>query len=321
MSTSKKSRVVLPCGTREDTINSCIKYIQNPKKYGPRAESHLRKFASYWNLDFDQIVKEAKSEEKPVDSADDYLLVFNSRRALPVRNKQEFKAACEWFAENRSKLAFELRSKIACRLIEKAEKLHEDLGEFAECIEKSAGLAIPDPDRMYKAALNRAALAKNKKAKNSLQKLAKEIAQNPRDYLDPDLATDVVNILDRADRSLNMSLGLPEDVCFTYSLSQSKQATSDLVKLTTDSYYHKDDLKALKLADISDRLGEDFAEAVRKGLDVDVEKLAEEAEILPRKDAAILEELLEESGAKPVFKEKRSAALTFSDWKELAKLK
>ena len=74
---------------------------------------------------------------------------------------------------------------------------------------------------------------------------------------------------------------------------------SRLCALQTGNVYEKEQLSKLAREDVANLFGNDFANEVCTGFDVDPEKLAEVAHTLPRPDAELLEHLLSEVGQRP----------------------
>jgi hypothetical protein len=93
----------------------------------------------------------------------------------------------------------------------------------------------------------------------------------------------------------------PEDVIFSATYNQVKAAADDACALTSGNIYSRGDLASIKLADVRDLFGSEFADDVSGGLNnVDPEKLAELASTMPRDDAELFDKLATEAGIAPI---------------------
>jgi hypothetical protein len=79
--------------------------------------------------------------------------------------------------------------------------------------------------------------------------------------------------------------------------------------------YKKAELESIKLDEIKDLFGNEFADRVSSGgLFVDSEKLAEELATLPRGDAGLFDKLVDGLGIKTAYKQASSNVIKVEDF-------
>jgi hypothetical protein len=100
------------------------------------------------------------------------------------------------------------------------------------------------------------------------------------------------------------SVPRPEDILFTITEKTAAQVKESHVPMTSGNIYKVADLQSVKLGDIRDWMGSDFADEVSVGgLHVNMDKLAELLPTLPRGDAEHFDRLLSTTGVQPFAKE------------------
>jgi hypothetical protein len=88
-------------------------------------------------------------------------------------------------------------------------------------------------------------------------------------------------------------------VIFKVTFAKTASELEAHVATTSGRMYNKQDFGKVALDDLKSLFGDEFADRVRSGLDVDAEKLAEEIATLPRPDAEMFDSLMSEVGVKP----------------------
>lgn len=305
------------CHSAAATWLSAVYFHEKAAEYHPKQRERIcerfEKFANFFGIRsaYDEVVKKAEAlrgNDQLPDSA--YAYVWQAKdgskeRYYPMTNALQVKVAAEWLHDNQDRIPFADRNVIGNKILEKAARFGTGLGEFSDFIEKQAGRGIPDPLEVYSMLENRAALARKQDHKDAILKLASAVKSTPRVALQPNELVKLAATVDMIDHAIGLKgkyteiLPRPEDVIFKVTYTKAASDMSRLCALQTGNVYEKEQLSKLAREDVANLFGNDFANEVCTGLDVDPEKLAEVAHTLPRPDAELLEHLLSEVGQRP----------------------
>lgn len=298
-----------PCHTKAATWLSAAYFFDravdcDPKTTG-RISQRLREFADYWGIrnEVEKVAARADvlrkhAAEKPVET------VEIGHRSFPVEDAKEVKAAVEALHAGRRDTPFAERHPVAVRLLEKAAAYGVKLGGLEEFLERQAGRGVCAPEEVVAAISARAKLADDAGFRDNLERLADSIDRQKRRFCHPDNLPKLAAVLDQVDRALGLHRGYgeilapPEDILFATTFTKGA-ATVDRCLLTSGLAYTKDTLAKVALADVRALLGHDVADAVRKGVGVDPEKMAEVLPTLPLGDAELFDALMDECGLHP----------------------
>jgi len=306
------------CHSAAATWLSAAYFHEKSAEYHPKQRERIcerfEKFANYFGIRpaYDTLVKRAEtlrgSDQLPDSS---YAYVWQAKdgqkeRYYPMTNALEVKTAAEWLRDNQDRIPFADRNVIGTKILEKAARYGAGLGEnLTDFIEKQAGRGIPDPPELYTMLERRAALAHKSEHREAILKLASAIKTTPRVALQPNELIKLAATVDLIDHSIGLKgkytdiLPRPEDVIFKVSYTKAASDHGKLCAFTTGNIYEKAQLAKLAREDVAGLFGNDFANEVCTGLEVDPEKIAEVAHTLPRPDAELLEHLLGEAGQRP----------------------
>jgi hypothetical protein len=139
--------------------------------------------------------------------------------------------------------------------------------------------------------------------------LAQTVAGRPESIHDQDQRVKLAHMIDDMDRETGLNrfvedLEKPEDVFFAITEKAASQLRRDHVATITGNMYKRSDFDRLKLSEVKDLMGSDFADAVTTGgLLLCPEKLAELVPTLPRADADLFDRLMLDAGINPMAKE------------------
>ena len=306
------------CHTAAATWLSACYYHEKAAEYHPKTrekiEERFRSFADWYGIRpaYDNLVKQAKelqaSDQLPDSS---YAYVWQSsdgvkERYYPMTNSLEVKVAAEWLFDNKDRMPYADRNVIGKKILEKAARYGANMGEhLTQFIEKQAGQGIPDPADIQNLLQQRVRLAKNQEQRDGIAKLAEAIKATPRIALQSQDLTKLAATIDLIDYTIGLKgkytdiIQRPEDVIFKTTYTKAASDSSKLCTLQTGNVYSKEQLAKLAREDVESLFGNDFANEVCTGFDVDPEKIAEVAHTLPRHDAELLEQLLAEVGQNP----------------------
>lgn len=315
-----------PCHTKAATYFSYLFFTEKKssinQKIVPLIQERLDKFAEYWGIK--RAVKDIVDRHNDLNKVgeypdSDYALVWVSdktvERRLPMRNAAEVKAAADWFnnynKEIRSEFSFKDRQTIANKILDKSAEYGVSLAEHIELLEKAAGRGVCNPKEAEKLITDRVKAASRCTSAMSLQmsKLASMVSSNSAIFFDPATMSELAETIDQFDRTHGLlnkytdMLPAPEDVLFSATHTKTSELCRDACSLTTGSVYDLNEFSKLSASAVSDLFGDEVANSVCKGLNIDPEKMAEVAATFPRNDATIFEQLLQDAGISPLAKQ------------------
>lgn len=229
----------------------------------------------------------------------------NYVRKLPLVSPRHVKLAAEWLSRHADTQPTIIRRQIATNILEAIHKQAAavDPSTYVE-MEKLAGNGFGDRDEVISMLEVRNLMVRNPELKEKIASLIDAVKTIPDLLVDQGSMVKLVDTVDMIDRCIKLAsysrmFPRPEDVVFKHSGSQVEKEANTLCRLITGSVYDKTAFTRLKLSDIKELFGDDLHNNVRSGLGIDPEKMAEEAEILPRPHAELLEKLLDEVGVQP----------------------
>lgn len=306
------------CHSAAATWLSAAYFHEKSAEYHPNDQNKIcerfKRFSDYFGIRpaYDAIVKRAtdlRGSDQLPDSS--YAYVWQSKdgikeRYYPMTNSLQVKTAAEWLQSNCDRIPFIDRNKIADKILEKAARYGANMGEaITDFIEKQAGRGIPDPLEVCSMLENRARLANKHEQREAITKLAAAVRTTPRTALQPKELIKLAAIVDLIDHNIGLKgkytelIPRAEDVLFKVSYTKAAADITKLCTLQTGNAYDKSQFSKLAREDVVSLFGNDFADEVCRGFDIDPEKIAEVAHTLPRPDAELLERLMSEAGQHP----------------------
>lgn len=319
-----------PCHTAAATYISTLFFLDKQAEFNPEdarfIESRLDDFAFFHGIS--QVVNKLKTKlasdipRNDLDklSDDSFALVLDAsespsgaiERHYPLRNALEVKKAAEWLRTYEQELPYKHRQKIATKVLCKAAEFGAGLGDLDEFLQKQGGVGTCAADDAAQFLFNRARLYKRAgKLDYAVQmgRLAKTVASRIGVLHDQDQRIKLAGLVDEADRESGLTrfvddLQKPEDVFFAITEKTASKLREEHLTTTSGNIYKLADFDKLRLTDVRDMMGEDFADAVSAGgLFISPEKMAEIVPTLPRGDADLFDRLLSSIGINPVAKE------------------
>lgn len=278
-------------------------------------------------------IKEAAVRSRPVpeDSLpdEDFALVWQAggkaERHYPLRNAGEVKTAGQYLYKHRDTFPFEIRREFADRVLDKAASLGAALGqELQDYLTKQAGYGACSTEDAVNLIYDRVQAARKGPGRLSelqveMLKFAAMIGKSPARFRAAGTRCKVAAVVDQFDREQGLTKDYGpdfprvEDVLFAITREKAAAITAEHCETVTGSIYSLADLERIKLAEIADYFGDDFAANMTSdGIRVDSEKAAQFIGTLPRRDAQGLEKFLDDNGLRPVAKT-AAARVGFSD--------
>ncbi len=321
------SKKQFPCHTAAATVVSTLFFMDKKAEFSKsRAnliEARLQKFATYHGVT--SVIKNLKTKLAS-DDADPNLpdscfaLVLSPNesgsgkleRYYPLRNGLEVKEAANYLHKQSSTIPFKYRHIIADRILTKAAEYGADVGDLDDYLHKQAGQGAAASYDVANLLFERARLLKIAgKLDYAMEvgKIAKTVAGDASTIFDNARLVKLASMIDDIDRETGLNktiedLVKPEDVFFNITTKAASALRDDHLSMTTGNIYKLADIDKLKLSDVRDMMGEEFADTISSGgLFVCPEKLAEIVPTLPRNDADLFDKLLGSVGIKPVIKE------------------
>jgi hypothetical protein len=326
-------RRLFPCKTAAETWLSSLFFTEKRSEYTTKEASwvdeRLAKSASHFGIKahcdairvrHTELYKDA-SDQLP-DSQFAYVWVDEATgaktRRMPLRNVNEVKAAADWFLQYRDSFAFNDRHVVADKILKRATDLGTDLEDAYEPLEQHACRGMSTGKHVAAAIRTRARLAKESATRERLTKLADATENLPSLAVNRDMQFKIAQVLDEVDKAIGLSgrytenILRPEEACFGVTITKVAEWRDSHCATTTGSIYAMKDFERVPLDDLHAVFGDDIVDAVRSGLHVDPEKMAEVAATLPQPDAHLFDQLLRDSGIFPVIKQAAYRPVGFS---------
>lgn len=330
-----------PCHNAASTWVSAAYFYEKKAEFHPkdagRIEARLDHYVDYWRIRPAVEALKAKNAEYTKSAADGlpdsaYAWVWvgpdgRKDRRLPLRSAAEVKQAADYLQQYADRFDFKTRHAVAKKIVTKAAAFGAGLGDAREWLEKTAGLGVGDPKAIVAMIEDRARLAADNPAfRQGILKVAEVVRTTPRAALHPDTLADLCHTVEQIDRTLGVfgkyagTIPRPEDVIFSATFTKAAAELNETCALTSGNAYRKEQFGKLALDDVKALFGDDFADQVKRGFDVDPEKMAELAHTLPRGDAELLDRMMADCGLQPVMAKAASARQGFSaaDYEKLA---
>ena len=316
-----------PCHTPSSTYVSLAYFLDQEESFGKIASSikeRILKAGDYFGIrpSLDGLItKHASMQKHSEDNLpdDDFAIVVKfetgrKTRSYPIRNEQEVKAAAEWMGKYANDLNFKDRKTIAGKILVKAAEYGVSLANESE-ITKFAADGLVSKVKVANMLFDRAKALKVLKKDPEIQEMLAKTAQHVLNNSAPDIMDKAASIISSVDEQYKFkSLGSVNDL-YTLSVKTASKLASAHIQLTNGSVYKKAELESIKLDEIKDLFGNEFADRVSSGgLFVDSEKLAEELATLPRGDAGLFDKLVDGLGIKTAYKQASSNVIKVEDF-------
>lgn len=304
-------RRLYPCDTPAATYISTLFFLDKQAEFKPDIRAYidgqLDRFARFHGiaeritlLKQATVSNRAKSEADLTD--DDFALILDGNRHYPLRNGHEVKRAAAFLKDNREIIPYTYRQKMACKILEKADRLGASLGsELDDYLEKQAGRGACSAKHAAAFLFERARLLKwagKLDAAIQMGRLAKAALDSKESIHDEMGRVKLAGLVDRIDRESGLlgqfaDLTPPEEVLFAITEKAASALRDEYVNTLTGNVYKRADLGQLKLDDIRDFMGNQFADAVADGgLFVSPEKIAAIVPTLPLADSRLFDRML-----------------------------
>lgn len=303
-----------PCHSSPATYVSMTYFLDQEKTLGKVAsviKDRILKAADYFGIraDVDALVEkhagsQTHSEDDLPDSDFAQVVRFadgTKSRNYPLRNPSEVEAAASWIGKYAEDMNFHDRKVVSQKILEKCAEFGVSPENEVE-LNKMATIGLVSRTKVANMLFDRAKALKILKKDSNIQEMLAKTAQAVLDRSSPDLDK-AASIIDSVDKQYNFKLlGSYRDL-YSLTVKHASTAMEEHVQLTNGSVYKKASLEPIKLDELRDVFGEDFADRISSGgLFVDAEKLAEELLTLPRNDANLFDRLVGNLGVKTAYK-------------------
>lgn len=338
-----------PCHTASSTYISTLFFMDKRAALNPdRAafiEGRLDDFAFLHGISerIDQLKEKLAMATKPKPDAelsdDAYALILSAEesrsgkveRHYPMRNALEVKKCAEYLKEFSHEFPYKYRQKMASAILDLAGKYGAGLGDLDTFLEKQAGRGAAATQEVGELLFSRARLLKRAGKMDyaiKMAEIAKTVTGRDKALQDQDQLVKLACLIDDVDRETGLNrlvgdLPRPEDVFFNLTEKVASQLRNEHFSTRSGNIYKLADVDGLKLADVRDMMGQDFADAISTGgLFVSPEKIADVIPTLVKGDTELFERLLTSVGISPMAKEAAHAhdGFDIEDYKTLAGL-
>ena len=281
-------------------------------------KTNLRKAAGYWHLEdeVEQLFATPKiAASAAVVHAMEYTQDGVLKRAFPMRNAHEVRAAANVLRQFHTKLAFDIRQQAAARILEQAVVYCVD-GLDNDYLAKQAGYGHSTADWISEQWHKRAVFIRSTQPAiaNQLELLAQSVKTNGSDARDMDVRLKMASVMDNIDEThklqdlYGMELQSPEETMFHVTYKAASELTPDLVPLATGDTFTKTALAKVTSDVLLDWFGQDMLDEVADPLfdNVDLEKFASVVRTLPHNEATTFKQMMHSLNIEPVRHGKQS---------------
>lgn len=254
-------------------------------------------------------------------------------RKYPIRNIPEVKEAAQYYVKYRDSMPFDVRQLFANKVLDKAASFGLKL-EQEEMLTKAAGRGACAAKDAAQLILDRVIASRRPgpgavgPVQAEMLKLAQVCCTKPSQVRTPEGLAKIASVVDQFDKAYGLhryydaGFDRPEDVLFAVTKEAMSELVRDNVETATGNLYKLADLEKLRVAQVRDYMGDEYAEPVTSdGIHVDAEKLASIVKTMPRPDARLFDTLCKDNGIEPWGESKAASEVKLSraELQELAK--
>lgn len=301
-----------PCHSKAAAWCSVAEYVDTADKLPATRRAlisqNLFKLASFWNI-LEDITQMKPAQTEKAAAQETEFFVWQDRatgnKSMPIYNSQDVAMAAEWLEKHASQFPFKVRCGMARNILDAKQHFLASVGQHEDYLQKAAGYGFCDVKSAHRAIRSRASANTDPQWKEKLTKLAASVKDSPQLAMTPDNLVTLAGILDTADGLTRKAVfrstdSLVENELFGITYKTAGELVRDVCQTTSGNTYSKHDLAGLKLAELRELLGDEFADNVQTGLQVDAEKIATVLATAPRDDAELFDRYALSRGVSPV---------------------
>lgn len=329
-------RTQLPCHTKKATWLSAASFADNIEDYPDNQKqfiaNNLQKFAEYWGIvdDVNSVInnrirriKEASYEEEVPDDQYAINTVIDGKHIKEglIRNPDELNKAASWLLANRDSIPLEECTKIAQRIIKRADAIGATLDENNR-MEQLCGMGAHPSKDIARALTARAQITARyqKEASDKMRELALRFESGDFRPGSNEMFK-VACAIDQFDQYCGLTamrnrgdIPYPEEICYGVTSSDLRKFASENVRFQTGDIYALNDLSDLPRGEFESHLGSDLADECFNGMRLDKQAALAILPTLPRPMAQSVITFLNKKGVKPIATEKASSAISIPDY-------
>lgn len=323
-----KERRAYPCHTKAATWVSLGYFLQDldtiPEGQREKLLDRFEKRAAYFNMmnDYTDLLEKTIMQEKQAEAQTVSHNTLTDQGGI-IENEEDLIKAANWLVSQRNNLPLQRRSPMAAKLIKQADDSHVKL-PHREMLEQTAGFGVNEPSEIISSIRTRSTLVKNAEYADALSQLADRLSRFSLSPFDA-IWTKVAYAIDDFDKMTGLmaaresgKVPMPEEVVFSIPESTIKEASEDTVELQNGNVYQLSKLATLSREKYADIFGVELADSLFMHNLFDKEAAAEVLPTLPRIDANVFSDMLNEEGIEPATKIKTAGySLTktlFPNW-------
>lgn len=265
-----------------------------------RCDAGFAKAASYWSLKGEYLQIQADMLKQAAAPVEKYAAPGN---LFPINTPSEIIKSAELLSSSRSRFDYGTRNLIAKNLMKAAAEKHL-VNVMPESVHKMAGKGVTTKQAAMLELTSRYNNEKRPALAAPLQTCISALSQMQSDMLGGEVCEKIASIIDKYDRMAGKT-SFPEDVLFAFTKHAATKLASSLVNLPDGTSYRLNDLE--KAADAFDVFGANISKSL-KNMDgtLNLTKVSELIDTLPRTDGDMLKDALEVMGVKPFTMDKHA---------------
>ena len=269
-----------------------------------RCSEGFEKAKGYWGLheDFEVIERELTKEAEVVEGK--FAMTLEDDQFFPINTPYEIMKSAEALTSNRHRFDYGLRSQGAKNIMKAAAESGLPLSVLPEGIHKMAGNGITTKEAAMLELTRRWDSEKRPSLSAPLHTCIEALGNIDSGLIGGEVCEKIASILDEYDRAAG-NPSFPEDVLFAFTKHAATKLADSVVTMIDGTSYALHQLE--KAAEAFGVLGELVVRDI-KNLDgsLNLSKVAELLDTLPRTDASMLKEALTTFGVEPCTLDKHA---------------
>lgn len=307
-----------PCHTKAATWVSLGYFLQDYNNIpdGKREEllDRFEKSAKYFGMmdDYADLLARTIAQEKQAAAVPKSTAVTLTDQGGELGSEAALYKAASWLIAQRNRLPLQKRAEMAAKILKQADAFRVNLPQ-RKTLEQTAGYGVNDPVEIISSIRTRSSLVKKSEYAHQLLQLADSLGRFISSPFDK-VWVKVAYAIDDFDKLAGLipsreagQLPLPEEVVFTYPITEVKEAAEETIQLTNGEIYPIHKLASVSRESYEDVLGPEVTDSMFDFSMFNKEAAAEILPTLPRIDANALSDMLERENVTPSAKLKTAS--------------
>jgi len=262
-----------------------------------RCSNGFHRAKNYWGLDEEFETIDKALTEKVAERSSKFAIVVGADKFFSINSPSEILKSASSLVDNRDKFDYALRSAGAKNIMKAAAECGLPFSTLPEAIHKMAGCGITTKEAAMMELTRRWDSEVRPSLAEPIHTCIEALSGLESGLIGGEVCEKIAEVIDRYDRSKGYTT-FPEDILFAFTKQAADKIANSIVTMIDGTSYRLDQLE--KAADAFNVLGDTIARDIRN-MDgtLNLYKVAELIDTLPRTDASILKSALRIAGVDP----------------------